>query len=113
MRDAACQPAEALELLRAEQLRLEPLALRHVAEEGDVEPGEEVGAGGGLGDATVPSLRCDSHSASIGPAGDELGPVRSTVASLFGGQELVDLPADQVALGDAEVISQPAGLTSM
>ena len=51
VRDAAGEAAERLELLRAEELRLEPLALRDVAEEGDVEPGKEVGAGGRLGDS--------------------------------------------------------------
>ena len=50
VRDAAREPAEALELLRVQELHLEPLPLGDVAEEGDVEAGEEVRPRGCLGD---------------------------------------------------------------
>ena len=84
--DAAGEPAEALELLRVQQLRLQPLPLGDVAEEGDVEAGEEVRSRGRLGDRTVPSLRCVSHSARIGPPARNVAQSSSTVASLCGGR---------------------------
>ena len=48
--DAAGEPAEALELLGAQELRLEPLPVGDVAHEGDVEAGDEVRARRRLGD---------------------------------------------------------------
>ena len=48
--DAAREPAEAFELLCIQELHLQPLPLGDVAEEGDVEAGEEVRSRGCLGD---------------------------------------------------------------
>ncbi len=103
--DAAGQPAEALELLRAQELRLEPLALGDVAEEGDVQPREEVGAGRGLGDSDGPIAPLRLPLGEDRAAGNELGPVRLDRVALVRRQELLDLPADQVALGDAQVLA--------
>ena len=102
MRDAAGEPAEALELLRAQELRLEPLPLGDVAEERDVQAGEEVRSGGRLGDLdrAVDPL-CLPLGAGSGRRATNSAQSSSIVASLVRGQELVDLAADQVALGDA------------
>ena len=105
MCDAACEPAEALELLGAQQLRLEPLPVGDVAHEGDVEAGNEVRSRGRLRDdhgaVRAHRLPLLAHRASL----DVLGPERLHVREPLGRQELVEVAADQVALGDADQVA--------
>ena len=68
-------------------------------------PGRKFGRADASATWTVPSIRCVSHSARIGPPAMNSAQSASIVASLVRGQELLDLPADQVALGDAEVLA--------
>ena len=65
--DAAREPAEALELLRVQELRLEALPIGDVAQEGDVQPGTKFGRADASETTTVPSERSVCHSSRTGP----------------------------------------------
>ena len=68
-------------------------------------PGRKWGRAEASATRTAPSLRCDSHSARIGPPATNSAQSALDRGALVRRQELVDLPADQVALGDAEVLA--------
>ena len=103
--DAAGEPPEALELLSAQQLRLEALSVGDVAHEGDVEARHEVRARRCLrdDDGAVRAHRLPLllHRSSL----DVLGPELLHVPEPLRRQELVQVAADQVALRDADQVA--------
>ena len=105
--DAAGEPAEALELLGVQELRLQPLAVGHVAQERDVETGQEVGTSRGFRDPdrAVAALRLPLRE--HGTAGDVGGPVFLDGRELVRRQELVDAAADEVSSSRRRGIRTP------
>ena len=103
--DAACKAAEALELLGAQELRLEAFPVGDVAHERDVQSRDEVRPGRCLGNdhgaVRAHRLPLLAHGASL----DVLRPLRADVLEPRGRKELVEVPADQIALGDADQLA--------
>ncbi len=92
MKSCATPPASrpCSRALRVQGLHLQPLPVGDVAEEADVEAGEEVRSRGTSATWRVPSISRVSHSARIGsPARNAPSPPRG--GSLVRGQEVVDL----------------------
>ena len=103
--DTAREPAEALELLGVQELRLEALPVGDVAHERDVQAGQEVRSRRRLGDDHGPVGPHRLPLLAHGAGRDVLVPARPAPLRGARRQELVDLAADQVALGDADQLA--------